>query len=201
VKTEITNKQQEIIEAAGKILSASGVSGLTIKNLAKEMRFSEAAIYRHFTSKEKIVLAMLQYLTETLDEIYMSSYSAHDSPENKLLQLFEEKLKFFKENPHFAVVTFSDGLLESSQEINRGIHQLMQTKQKYITAIIKENQASKNFIDTLSEEELIHLIMGAIRLQMFKWRVSNFEFDIVAVGIQRLKNIITLIKNKSHEEL
>jgi hypothetical protein len=38
--------------------------------------------------------------------------------------------------------------------------------------------------------------MGAMRLQMFKWRVANFEFDIVDAGIQRLKNIITLIKIK-----
>ena len=196
MKTKISNKQQEIINATGKILSVSGVRGLTIKNLAKEMKFSEAAIYRHFKSKEKIVLVMLQYLTETLDEIYTASYSEHASPENKLLHLFENTLKFFKENPHFAVVTFSDGLFESSQEINMAIHKLMRTKHKHIKAIIKENQTSKNFTAILSEEELIHLIMGAMRLQMFKWRVANFEFDIVDAGIQRLKNIITLIKIK-----
>jgi TetR/AcrR family fatty acid metabolism transcriptional regulator len=196
MKTKITRKQLEIIEAAGKILSISGVSGLTIKNLAKEMQFSEAAVYRHFTSKEKIVLVMLQYLTEALEGIYKTSYSKNDSPENKLIQLIEKKLEFFKKHPHFAVVTFSDGLLESSQEINSAIHRLMQTKQKYITAIILENQATKNFTKTLSEEELIHLIMGSIRLQMFKWRVANFDFDIVEAGIQRLKSIISLIKTR-----
>jgi hypothetical protein len=36
--------------------------------------------------------------------------------------------------------------------------------------------------------------MGAIRLQMFKWRVANFEYDIVEAGIKRLKSIISLIK-------
>lgn len=194
METKITSKQQEIIEAAGKVLSVSGVSGLTIKRLAKEMQFSEAAIYRHFASKEKIVLAMLQYLTETLDSIYTASYAQDDGPEDKLVQLFEEKLKFFKERPHFAVVVFSDGLLESSLEINKAIHRLMQAKQKHIRLIIHENQSTKNFTDTLSEEELIHLIMGAMRLQMFKWRVSNFDFDIVEAGVNRLKNIITLLK-------
>jgi hypothetical protein len=41
--TAISDRQLEIIEAAGKILTASGVSGLTIKNLAMEMKFSESA--------------------------------------------------------------------------------------------------------------------------------------------------------------
>ena len=33
----ISDRQLDIIEAAGKILTVSGVSGLTIKNLAKEI--------------------------------------------------------------------------------------------------------------------------------------------------------------------
>jgi AcrR family transcriptional regulator len=53
--TELSERQLEIIEAAGKVITSSGVSGLTIKNLAKEMKFSESAIYRHFTSKEEII--------------------------------------------------------------------------------------------------------------------------------------------------
>ena len=35
----ISHRQKEIIEAAGKILTRSGVGGLTIKNLAKAMNF------------------------------------------------------------------------------------------------------------------------------------------------------------------
>ena len=66
----ISNRQLEIIAAAGKILTASGVSGLTIKNLAKEMKFSESAIYRHFASKEEIIIAMLEYLAQNIDERY-----------------------------------------------------------------------------------------------------------------------------------
>ena len=63
---DITPRQFEIIEAAGKILTSSGVGGLTIKNLAKEMQFSESAIYRHFKSKEDIIVAMLNYLANSI---------------------------------------------------------------------------------------------------------------------------------------
>lgn len=63
----ISDRQFEIIVAAGKILSTSGVGGLTIKNLAREMGFSESAIYRHFDSKEAIIIAMLNFLAEDMD--------------------------------------------------------------------------------------------------------------------------------------
>mgnify|MGYP000995151449 FL=1 len=62
MNTTVSDRQIEIIEAAAKLLTNSGVSGLTIKNLAKEMKFSESAIYRHFESKEDIILSMLDFV-------------------------------------------------------------------------------------------------------------------------------------------
>ncbi len=38
---EITNRQFEIIETARRILTISGVAGLIIKNLLREISFSE----------------------------------------------------------------------------------------------------------------------------------------------------------------
>ena len=70
MNSSISKRQFEIIIAAGKILTQSGVGGLTIKNLAKEMQFSESAIYRHFSSKEEIIIAMLNFLAENMETSY-----------------------------------------------------------------------------------------------------------------------------------
>ena len=51
---EIKERQIEIIEAAGEILTKSGFNALTTKNLAAKMGFSESALYRHYSSKEEI---------------------------------------------------------------------------------------------------------------------------------------------------
>ena len=86
---EITPRQLELIEAASKILTKSGTSGLTIKNLAKEMNFSESAIYRHFSSKEYIILAMMDYLAENIDE-RLTNLPKNTNPEEKFRAMFEE---------------------------------------------------------------------------------------------------------------
>ena len=87
----ISDRQLEIIEAAGKILTASGISGLTIKNLAKEMKFSESAIYRHFTSKEEIIIALLDYLAQSMDERYSNAIKSEHTPEEKFTLLFQNQ--------------------------------------------------------------------------------------------------------------
>jgi AcrR family transcriptional regulator len=192
---EITPRQFEIIEAAGKILTLSGVSGLTIKNLAKEMKFSESAIYRHFTSKEDIIVAMLNYLSESTND-RLSGLTDTLGHKERFEALFKEQFRFFKNNPHFVVAVFSDGLMEESQRINEIIGKIMTVTIKHLMPIIKEGQQKGVFTNAITTEELMHIVMGAFKLQMFKWRIANFQFDIIKNGDNMVQSILTLIKNQ-----
>jgi len=192
---DITPRQLEIIEAAGKILTASGVSGLTIKNLAKEMQFSESAIYRHFKSKEDIIIAMLNYLADNIDK-RLSNLDSSLTPEEKFKALFAEQFRFFRLNPHFVVAVFSDGLMEESQVINEALLKLMNVKIKHLMPVVMEGQQKGIFTNAITTDELMHIIMGTFKLQMFKWRIANFEFDIKRSGENMVQSILTLIKNK-----
>lgn len=192
--TLISNRQFEIIRAAGKILSVLGVSGLTIKNLAKEMNFAESAIYRHFASKDEIIVTMLRYLAQNMDERLNNVISCKNSPKENFKAIFNEQFLFFSQNTHFVVAVFSDGLMEASPQINEGILNIMRVKQNYLLPIIKKGQDEGVFINTIPPEEVIHFVIGAFRLQMFKWRATNFEFDISERGQSLLSNILQIIQ-------
>jgi len=194
----ISDRQLEIIEAAGKILTASGLSGLTIKNLAKEMKFSESAIYRHFESKEHIILTLLEYLAKDMEDRFSSVISEEQTPEEKFKTIFKAQFSFFKKNPHFVVAVFSDGLIEESQKINEKILRIMSVKMKHLMPIIKEGQTLHVFTDSVSAEDLLNIVMGTFRLQMFKWRVANFDFDIRVKGDHMIESLLTLIRSKSN---
>lgn len=193
---EVTERQFEIIQAAGKILTNDGIGRLTIKNLAKEMKFSESAIYRHFTSKEDIIVALLEYLADNMDHRYSGAIDSSMHPEEKFTKLFKSQFAFFKDNPFFVVAVFSDGLMEESERINQTILQIMAVKMKYLMPIIVEGQQKGVFTNSITSEELIHIVMGTFRLQMFKWRVAKFEFDIQRNGSNMIESVLTLIKTK-----
>lgn len=191
----ISQRQFEIIEAAGRILTRAGTSGLTIKNLAKEMKFSESAIYRHFTSKEEIIIALLEYLALEMDTRHTSLLASEQTPLDKFTRLFRNQFEFFKEHPHFVVAVFSDGLMEESSRINDTILKIMGVKMKHLRPIIIQGQSEQVFTDAVSAEDLIHIVMGTFRLQMYKWRVSNFQFDILQQGNKMIHWVLTLIKS------
>jgi|TARA_R110000737_G_scaffold268624_2_gene276032 TetR/AcrR family fatty acid metabolism transcriptional regulator len=192
----ITDKQLKIIEAAGKILSVGGIGGLTTKNLGKEMQSSESAIYRHFASKEDIIVGMLNYLAESLDEKYTLGISKSDSPDEKFIKLFQLQFDYFTQHPHFVLAVFSDGLLEESDKINEAILGIMTMKHKHLFPIIQDGQTSGAFTSELPIEDILHISMGAIRLQMFKWRVAEYQFDLNEAGNKIVHSVLNLIKTK-----
>ncbi len=192
---EITPRQLEIIEATGKILTKSGTSGLTIKNLAKEMNFSESAIYRHFSSKEDIILALLHYLAKDIDNT-LSIIPKTENPENNLRAMLQEQLNFFNRNSHFVVVVFSDGLMEESKQINEATMQLLVVMMKHLMPLLADGQQKNTFTNVIENENLVHIVMGAFKLLMFQWRLFNFQFDLIDRGNKIIDSVLSLIKTK-----
>lgn len=191
---EIRERQLEIIEAAGEILTESGLAGLTTKNLAAKMGFAESALYRHFKSKEEVIVTMLQYLAADLDKRLTGCVAKLDDPVEKIKAVFNNQFDFFQKHPHFLVAVFSEGLLEESKQINAAIMQIMATKRKHLLPIIKQGQLEGVFETSAPAEDLLHIIMGSFRLHMLQWRMINFSFDVKQKGNKLMASILTLLK-------
>ena len=158
------------------------------------MNFSESAIYRHFPSKEKIIITMLNYLADSIDERLLKTLNNPDNTEGKFKSLFRSQINYFKNNPHFVVAVFSDGLLEESQQINEAIKKLMATKIKHLMPIIIEGQKNGLFTNNVKSEELTNIVMGTFRMLLYKWRVENFQSDIMLHGENMVNSILSIIK-------
>jgi AcrR family transcriptional regulator len=193
---KMSDKQLEIIKATGNILTSSGVSGLTIKKLAAAMQFSESAIYRHFESKEEIIYALLDFLATNMNERLTASRSINENQKEQFVRLFQNQYSFFKQNPHFVVAVFSDGLMEESQRINEMIYKIMNVKIKHLKPLLIEGQQSGVFTKAISADDLTHIVMGTFRLQMYKWRMAEFQFDIEIEGNKMIHAMLTLIHLK-----
>ncbi|MBP6155321.1 MAG: TetR/AcrR family transcriptional regulator [Bacteroidia bacterium] len=188
-----SKRQQEIIESAGKLLMEKGIKGLTTKNLANEMEFSESALYRHFKNKEDIVLLLISYLSGNINSRFETILKLEATAEQKFTALFSSQFQFFKKNPHFIVIVLSDGLMDNSENIKSSIKKLIETNFLTIKKIMIEGQQSKLFNQEMEADSLVHFAMGTFRLQMLQWKLSNFNFDIELKGMKTMNDLLTLI--------
>lgn len=61
-----TARQEEILDRAIELIRDSGLAGLTMKKVAERVGFTEPAVYRHFPTKQALLLGIVERLGQTL---------------------------------------------------------------------------------------------------------------------------------------
>jgi TetR/AcrR family fatty acid metabolism transcriptional regulator len=188
-----SKRQQEIIESAGKLLMEKGVKGLTTKNLAQEMEFSESALYRHFKNKEDIIVLLLDYLGNNIKERLDVISEKNSNSVEKLQKLFNSQFQYFSDNPHFVVAILSEGLFDESEKINQAIMKIINYKTQIITSIIEQGKQNREITAEIETQEIVHIIIGTFRMMILKWKFSKFKIDLIIEGNKILNTNIKLM--------
>lgn len=195
----ITDRQLAIIGATGKLIASKGMSGLTVKTLAAEMGFVESALYRHFKSKDDILVLMLEYLYQNIQERFDSILAENVDAEMKLKAIFDSQFQYFKKNPHFVMVVLSDGLIDESEGMRNQIIKMFLYKIQIINQLVSECISKGKFNPIINQDSLVHFLMGGFRLTMFKWKSLKFSFDLVTEGNQMIDDFFTLVTQKAKQ--
>ena len=191
---DLTERQIEIIDCSIEIIANEGIQGLTIKNISKEIGFSEPAIYRHFDSKTDIILAILDYFKTMADFLseMMETYEA-DAIE-KISFMFSKMMEMFTDQPSIVSVIFSEEIFKNEQSLKNKITEILNLHQTTVEKIIERGQAENNVRKDIGKQSLAIILMGSLRLLVKRWDLNDNNFNLEKEGnklIDSLKLIIS----------
>lgn len=195
---QTSQRQYEIIQAAGKLLIEKGVKGLTTKNLAAEMGFSESALYRHFKNKEDIIVFLLEFLKQNIEQRLTEIAYSSAKPTEKLSQIFNSQFVYFSQNPHFVVAILSEGLFDETEKIYNTMLKIVQYKVQIISGIIEQAKLQNEILETISTADMVHILMGSFRLMMLKWKISKFQLNLIEQGNALMQININLLTHEKN---
>jgi len=177
-----SERQKEIIEAALVLIDTKGIQGLTIKNLSKAIGITEPAIYRHFESKNEIVLTLLDNFMEMARMLsgLMQSYSA--TAHEKIKIMIEKMVDLFTENPPLVSVIFSEEIFKNEQVLKKRIVEILDIHADTIENILVKGQEEGNVRKDIDSKTLGLLVMGSLRLLVKKWDLNEKNFDLRKEG-------------------
>ena len=192
-----SDRQIQIIETATKRIDKHGIQELTIKNLANDLELSEAALYRHFNSKNEIMMGMLSYFIIGMKE-KINKIIANDSkiPCEILRDVFNNQLNTFVQNPAIVSVIFSEGIFQFNNELSSKLSEMMDLMHENITEIIKNGQEEGCFKKILSPGVAATMIMGSMRMVVLKWKLSGNKSNLIQDGQTMLNGILKMMERK-----
>ena len=177
-----SKRQIEIILAATHLIGEKGVQNLTTKNLAKEIGFSEPALYRHFKDKTEIISSVLVYYKYELQLGLKSVISNDLSALEKIEALVEFQFTHFTKYPAIIMVIFSETSFQYTSVLSNVVKSIMEEKSQGLVNLIESGEKDNSIRNDISAQQLCVLIMGSMRLTVLRWRLSNFSFNLVKEG-------------------
>ena len=194
---KFSERQIEIIVAATKRIDEHGIQDLTIKTLAADLNLSEAALYRHFKSKNEILLGLLTHFIDEMKDRLAAILSIKDqSPSALLKDLFNSQLKTFVAKPSVVSVIFSESIFQFNKELSDTVSSMMELMQTHIETIVKKGQADGSFSKIVGVSTTTTIIMGGMRITVLKWKLSGHKSDLIKDGNKVLNGILKMVETK-----
>lgn len=194
IKHEFTARQIEIMEAATARIDRFGIQELTIKNLAADLNLSEAALYRHFKSKNDILTGILDYFIIDMKQ-RIGGIIHGDSLDTQavLRQIFTSQLNSFVQRPSIVSVIFSESIFQFNSELSQKVSEMMSIMQTSISKLIDKGQKSGQINTLINHDALTTIIMGSMRMVVLKWKLSGNSSHLVKDGLNILNGVLKLI--------
>ncbi len=188
------SRHKEIFEVSGRLITEKGFNYLTIGNIAKELNFSQQAIYHHFASEEEILVGLLKHFSVQLEHSLNILLLNRKSPLERFKTFFHIQFSFLNKNKPFVDLLLSEGIIDNRLVFNDLIIDILGINTKYLLPILIQGQRQKLIICSVSPEELLNFVLGSFRLRIIKWRWSGAQMDLHQYGglfIQSLLKIVT----------
>lgn len=192
-----TDRQIEIIEAATRRIDQYGIQNLTIKNLAADIKVTEPALYRHFKSKNDILMSLLNYFIARMENRISSlSVNNQKTPSENLIELFNFQFKTFTERPAVVSVIFAENIFHFDEGLSIKVAQILDLMQGYVEQNIVNGQSKGDFNAEIPSLTLATILLGGIRLTVLKWKLSGNKTDLIKDGRAVVNGVLKMIKTK-----
>jgi len=163
-------RRREIADAALRIIADKGLGRFTALAIAREIGITDGALFRHFATKEEIVLAAIDRVEEILFEGFPP---AREDPLERLGAFFQQRVEAIAQHPGVSRLVHSEDLARAGPPA--GVKRLAGFKERssgFVRACLEEAASRGLLAKDVGVGEAQVLVMGAIMALALSPRVA-----------------------------
>ncbi len=132
------NRREEILRALALMLETHPGSRITTAALAREVGVSEAALYRHFPSKAKMLEGLIEFIEESLFTRVSRIMTEEPTAQQRCSKLLALVLTFAERNPGMSRLLAGDALQGETDRLRARMRQVFDRLETQLRLILRE---------------------------------------------------------------
>lgn len=117
-------RRAQILQTLAAMLQEPQAEKITTAALAARVGVSEAALYRHFSSKAQMYEGLIEFIEQTLFGLIARITAETPSPAGQIEAILNMLLNFAAKNPGMTRVLIGDALVNENERLQKRINQL-----------------------------------------------------------------------------
>jgi len=191
----LSQRGEQIVDVAIKLLSEGGISALTTKNIAEAVGISEPALYRHFRGKMDILVVILERLETNMSRLFKQSLNSEDSVLDQIQTVYKRVFRNFTAQPAMAAVVFSEEIFRHDPRLSERVNRIMNTVQENIMRLLRSKKGRMECRRDVPAKDLARVIMGSLRFIVTRWRLGGHSFDLEREGLALSQSLRLMISS------
>jgi AcrR family transcriptional regulator len=173
-----TIRKKQIMDAARKLIVKSGSEHVTVRNMAREVGITEAAIYRHFKSKREI----LSFLADSVADGLLRDIDMARNVGFTSLDIIDEILRThlsgIEQKRGMSFLVLAEVISFGDKSLNKKVSDNIRIYVDRLKLLLSDGVQAELIRKDIDLEAAASLLFGMIQGLVYVWALSGYKFDL-----------------------
>ncbi len=158
------------------IISEEGLPNLVMVKIAKRIGVTDAALYKHFSSKNDMLLFMIEELEQSMITELAEHIGNTQGPIERIHSLFRFQLDFIEKNKGIPRIIFSESLQKQNPAIKAKIAGILGNYLEILKGLLEAAKAEGLIKEEIDVDAAAAIFIGMVQSSVIFWTLSNFSY-------------------------
>jgi AcrR family transcriptional regulator len=172
------SRKEQIALTAIDIISEGGTQNLSMIKIAERIGVTDAALYKHFKSKNKMLLFMIDIIEEMLIDKMIESSKQYENPLDSLKHILSFQFRFIEENKGIPRILFSEALQFGDIDLTTKTVGILTQYISLVKKILSNAKKQSLIKPNTNVDTLAHIFMGMIQSTVILWTLGGCKISL-----------------------
>ena len=178
LQKQAKSRKEQIALTAIDIISEGGTQNLSMLKIAERIGVTDAALYKHFKSKNEMLLFMVDLIEEMLIDRMKEHSNNFKNPLDKLKNILSFQFSFIEENKGIPRILFSEALQFKEKKLTSKISNILNQYLSLIKSTIADAKKTGSIKSSIDTDTLAVLFMGMTQSTVILWTLGGCKMSL-----------------------